>query len=75
MSNKHGAVGAMDQEGKVTTHAAADPTGAGYGTLCGLSLSDDEFQQVDIPDSRRIDCETCKAFWQAARLFKASDFA
>lgn len=75
MSNKHGAVGAKDQEGRITAHAAADPSGAGYGTLCGLSLMDDEFQQVEIAESRRIDCEHCKSYWKAARLFKATDFA
>lgn len=74
MSNKHGAVGAMDEDGKVTAHASADPTGAGYGTLCGVSLMDDLFTEVAISDSRRIDCEDCKNIWKASRLFKADDF-
>lgn len=72
--NKHGAIGVKDVDtGEVTICAAGDP-GANYHTLCGTSLNDDCFEQVDVGDGARINCQMCKQTWELARSFRASDF-
>jgi hypothetical protein len=73
VSNKHDAVGVRDTEGSVSICASADP-GGGYHTLCGRSLSDDQFVEVEIADGARINCSSCKCIWREAKRFKASDF-
>ena len=73
MSNKHGGIAVRSlAEGCVTIHADADP-GGNYGTLCGLSLDDDEFEVVDTPERARINCAHCHRVWVTARAFKAED--
>ena len=72
---RHGAVGVrcLEDGGSVRVCAEANMPG-NYHTLCGVSLDDDQFEAAPIPESKRIDCNDCKAVWLAARAFKADDF-
>ena len=60
--------------GEIVVHAAGD-AGANYDTLCGVSTSDDLFEEVDAEPHGRIDCVQCWSVYQLARGLTASDFA
>lgn len=74
-NNKHGGVGVRNTESGETRVCASGDVGAGYGTLCGTSLNDDMFEEVDISERARINCPMCKSTWQLAKTFKAANFA
>lgn len=58
---------------EIVIHAAGDG-GGNYDTLCGVSTSDDMFEEVDSAPRGRIDCPTCWSVYQLARSFNAADF-
>ncbi len=73
--NKHGAIGVRELHSReVTIHAAADPGGAGYQTLCGLAVDGDLSEEVPIAVNTRIECATCFSVWREAHRFTLRNF-
>jgi len=60
-------------EDEITIHAAGDG-GGNYDTLCGVSTSDDMFEEIDSAPRGRINCVTCWNVYRLARTFNANDF-
>lgn len=60
--------------GEVTIHAAGDP-GGNYGTLCGVSTSDDLFKALSYCPRGRINCQDCWLVFKLAKTFRTSDFS
>lgn len=59
--------------GETHTHARANLPGD-YHTLCGLSLSDDQLEEVPTEGVTKIECVICHAVWAEALRFRRSDF-
>lgn len=55
-----------------------DTTG-NYATLCGMDGADEHeaVQQTRcvVQPGRKVDCRHCKAIWELARTYRASDFS
>jgi hypothetical protein len=64
----------IPDNGEVSWHCHAD-NGAGYDTLCGLSLYEDDFiSAVVASKGQKCDCAMCYQTWQAASVFRKKDF-
>ncbi len=59
--------------GEVTYHASASLPGD-YHTLCGLSLTDDIFEQAKAPYRVKVMCLRCRLVWEEAKRFRVCDF-
>lgn len=62
------------ESGEILNHASASIPGD-YHTLCGLSLTDDLFERVDIPRKSKITCQNCFCIWSESLRFRENDFA
>lgn len=66
---------AVSIDGNVGIHA---PSGAGpdYSTLCGVDPDDPVIghYHAKVPRGVKIDCDQCRAIYDAAKLLRVSDF-
>ena len=68
-------IGSKEVEtGEIVFHAKAAIPGD-YPTLCGVSLNDSMFEEVEAKDTQKITCTHCWALFNAAKNFKVSDFS
>ena len=67
-------IGSIDADSRERiVHQAAGQ--AGYHTLCGISLNDDQFKSFRPKAVARINCVHCHALWLAAMRLCDDDFA
>ncbi len=48
---------------------------AGYHTLCGISLNDDAFVEVEITGKDKITCASCFRVYVSTKYLRLEDFA
>ena len=46
-----------------------------YGTLCGVSIDDDQFELIESLPGQKVTCKHCATIWVEARRYRASDIA
>lgn len=68
---------AIECDGVVQVHANADGTGLPYASLCGLDGNDSRVGQrpAGLIVGARIDCPQCRNLINAAKKYRARDFA
>lgn len=64
---------AVKTDGEIFIHVP--DTIGNYGTLCGISIDDDEDvgRVVALPKNPRITCKTCIAIIRAAKAYRNCD--
>jgi hypothetical protein len=62
------------ESGAVVHHMGASQR-TNYGTLCGISTDDDQFQWIDTPKGSKINCKQCSAIWNKCKEYRATDIS
>jgi hypothetical protein len=59
-------------EGEDTTHITSGGAGGNYGSLCGVSIDDDEkCGRISETQKPKVDCTTCIQIWTHCRAVPA----
>lgn len=71
---------AVDHDGEVIVHAKSSGAGGDYDTLCAVDANDPSVGHngiVPVPRNgrARINCQECRAIWEAARGYSSKDFS
>lgn len=66
---------AVISDGETIIHASAARNN--YGTMCGVSIDDDEEvgREADLPSKPKIDCRVCAELIREAKKYRTTDIS